>query len=51
MSDIIAFTPPCPLHTPVLFLVYKRPDTTKQVFEAMRQVKPPRLYVAADGSK
>lgn len=51
MSDVVAFTPPCPLHTPVLFLVYKRPDTTKQVFEAIRQAKPPRLYVAADGPK
>ncbi|MCI5196631.1 MAG: hypothetical protein D3919_10480 [Candidatus Electrothrix sp. AW5] len=39
------------MHTPVLFLVYKRPDTTRQVFEAIRQAKPPRLYVAADGPK
>jgi hypothetical protein len=37
------------LKTAVLFLVFKRPDTTKQVFEAIRQAKPPRLYVAADG--
>ncbi len=51
MSEIAAFSPPCPLHTPVLFLVYKRPDTTRQVFEAIRQAKPPRLYVAADGPK
>lgn len=42
---------PSPLHTPVLFLISKRPDTTRQVFEAIRQAKPPRLYVAADGSK
>lgn len=45
------FIPPGPLHTAVLFLIYKRPDTTKQVFEAIRQAKPPRLYVAADGPK
>lgn len=45
------FNPPAPLKTAVLFLVYKRPDTTKQVFEAIRQAKPPRLYVAADGPK
>ena len=51
MSEIGEFFPPCPLRTPVLFLVYKRPDTTKQVFEAIRQAKPPRLYVAADGPK
>jgi hypothetical protein len=51
MSDKQPFTPPCPLHTAVLFLIYKRPDTTRQVFEAIRQAKPPRLYVAADGPK
>ena len=37
------------LQTPVLFLVFNRLDTTKQVFEAVRQAQPPRLYVAADG--
>ena len=35
----------------VLFLVFNRPDTTRQVFEAIRKVKPPRLYVAADGPR
>lgn len=45
------FTPPYPLNTAVLFLVFNRPDTTKQVFEAIRKAKPPRLYVAADGPR
>lgn len=45
------FTPPHPLNTAVLFLVFNRLDTTKQVFEAIRQAKPPRLYVAADGAR
>ena len=45
------FTPPHPLRTAVLFLVFNRPDTTKQVFEAIRQAKPPKLYVAADGQR
>ncbi len=45
------FTPPGPLNTAVLFLVFNRPDTTRQVFEAIRQAKPPRLYVAADGPR
>jgi hypothetical protein len=49
MTD--TFTPPAPLQTAVLFLVFNRPDTTKQVFEAIRKAKPPRLYVAADGSR
>lgn len=39
------------LQTPVLFLVFNRPDTTEQVFEAIRQARPPRLYVAADGPR
>jgi len=39
------------LKTPVLFLVFNRPDTTKRVFEAIRKAKPPRLYVAADGPR
>ena len=40
-----------PLKTPVLFLVFNRPDTTVKVFEAIRNAKPPRLYVAADGPR
>lgn len=47
----LEFTPPYPLKTAVLFLVFNRLDTTKQVFEAIRQAKPPRLYVAADGAR
>ncbi|WP_194943043.1 nucleotide-diphospho-sugar transferase [Limnohabitans sp. 2KL-27] len=45
------FIPVAPLQTAVLFLVFNRPDTTKQVFKAIRQAKPPRLYVAADGPR
>lgn len=45
------FIPPHPLNTAVLLLVFNRLDTTKQVFEAIRQAKPPRLYVAADGAR
>jgi len=45
------FTPPHPLNTAVLFLVFNRLDTTKQVFNAIRQAKPPRLYIAADGAR
>ena len=46
-----SFTPPRPLKTAVLFLVFNCPDTTKQVFEAIRQAKPSRVYVAADGPR
>jgi len=37
--------------SPVLFIVFNRPDTTWQVFEAIRKAKPPRLYIAADGPR
>ena len=40
-----------PLNTPVLFLVFYRPDTTSIVFEKIRQTKPLRLYVAGDGPR
>jgi hypothetical protein len=45
------FTTTGSLNTAVLFLVFNRPDTTAQVFEAIRQAKPPRLYVSADGPR
>ncbi len=45
------FIPPYPLKTAVLFLIFKRLDTTKQVFEAIKQAKPPKLYIAADGPR
>ncbi|APD50324.1 nucleotide-diphospho-sugar transferase [Francisella hispaniensis] len=51
MSIVEKFIPPYPLKTPVLFLVFNRLDTTKQVFEAIRQAKPPKLYVASDGAR
>jgi len=51
MSEVRSFVPAKPLDTAVLFLVFSRLDTTKQVFEAIRQAKPPRLYVAADGAR
>ncbi len=37
--------------TPILFLVFNRPDTTSRVFDAIRAARPPRLYVAADGPR
>jgi hypothetical protein len=45
------FTPPHPLNTAVLFLVFNRFDTTKRVFEMIRQARPPMLYIAADGAR
>lgn len=39
------------LDTPVLFLIFNRPEQTGRVFEAIRRAKPRRLYVAADGPR
>jgi hypothetical protein len=39
------------LKTPVIFMVFKRPDTTEKVFEVIRQAKPPKLLVIADGAR
>ena len=43
------FTPQSYLQTAVLFIVFNRPNATSQVFEAIREAKPPRLYIASDG--
>ena len=46
------FVPPGPLITPVLFIIFNRPDTTqKKVFNAIRQAKPRQLFIAADGPR
>lgn len=37
--------------SPVLFLVFNRPDVTAQVFERIREAQPSLLYVAADGPR
>lgn len=39
------------LNTPILFLVFNRPDTTARVFEAIAKQQPKYLYIAADGPR
>jgi hypothetical protein len=39
------------LRTPVLFLVYNRPDITLRVLDSIRKAKPARLFIAADGPR
>ncbi len=39
------------LSTPILFIIFNRPETTQLVFNAIRDVRPERLYVAADGPR
>ena len=37
--------------SPVLVLVFNRPDVTLRLFEALRQMAPPKLYIVADGAR
>ncbi|MBB5397096.1 nucleotide-diphospho-sugar transferase [Mucilaginibacter sp. AK015] len=37
--------------SPVLFIIFNRPETTRRVFEQIRQSRPSRLYIAADGPR
>lgn len=39
------------LKVPVVLITYKRLDTTKKVFEKIRQEKPQKLYLVSDGPK
>jgi hypothetical protein len=39
------------LTTPVAFLVFNRPETTARVWEAIRQARPAKLLVVADGPR
>lgn len=37
--------------TPILLLIFNRPEVTKQVFDRITEVKPKVLYIAADGAR
>lgn len=37
--------------TPILFIIFNRPDTTQIVFNQLKQLKPTKLYIAADGPR
>lgn len=39
------------LRTPVLFVIFNRPETTFRVFEKIREAKPHFLFIAADGPR
>lgn len=39
------------MKTPILFIVFNRPDATAQVFSAIRKAKPKKLFIAADGPR
>lgn len=40
-----------PLKTPILLLIFNRPESTQLVFDAIRKSRPQRLFVKADGPR
>jgi hypothetical protein len=39
------------LKTAVLFIIFNRPETTKKVFNAIREAQPPKLFISSDGKR
>ena len=39
------------MKSPILFIIFNRPEVTKLAFEKIRQARPSRLYIAADGPR
>ncbi len=39
------------LETPVLFMVFNRPETTARVFSQIKKARPSKLYIASDGPR
>jgi hypothetical protein len=37
--------------TPILLIIFNRPDTTAEVFDVIKKVKPTKLFIAADGPR
>ena len=38
-------------NTPILFVIFNRPDTTQIVFNEIKKIKPKQLFVTADGPR
>lgn len=39
------------MNSPIVFIIFNRPDTTQQVFDVIRRAKPSKLLVIADGPR
>lgn len=39
------------MKTPILFIIFNRPSTTAEAFAAIRERRPEKLYIAADGPR
>jgi hypothetical protein len=51
MQPVPQESPESAMTSPVLFLIFNRPDVTARSFEGIRNARPPRLYIAADGPR
>ena len=38
-------------NTPILLIVFNRPEKTQNLFEIIKKIKPKRLFVSADGPR
>jgi hypothetical protein len=38
-------------NTPILFIIFNRPDKAKEVFKKIQEIKPKQLFIAADGPR
>jgi hypothetical protein len=39
------------MKTPILFLIFNRPELTQKTFRKIREVRPEKLFIAADGPR
>ncbi|MBI5417412.1 glycosyltransferase family 2 protein [Candidatus Poribacteria bacterium] len=37
--------------TPILFIIFNRPESTQKVFNEIRKIKPQKFYITADGPR
>ncbi|MEM9015372.1 MAG: nucleotide-diphospho-sugar transferase [Verrucomicrobiota bacterium] len=49
--EVVSLQSDAPVDAPVLFLTFNRPEQTAKVWEAIRCVKPRRLWISQDGPR
>lgn len=42
---------PCVFATPILLIIFNRPENTQKVFAEIRKIKPVKLFISADGHR
>ena len=38
-------------NTPILLIVFNRPEKTKKLFDIIKKIKPKKLFISADGPR